>query len=218
MFILIQITLIQITLIKITLMFLNNKTKPYVDLYSRILLILAAILFVLNYMQITNMGYSNKYNINALLSKILVFLFIMSILYNLLRRDYYLPFLGYSVFPIKSTEPNYKNNFIKTKFKINGLPPNAKVIYWAAAPSDSTSAYSDPFVAYGSYENSGIVVSNDQGTAIAQLECPSEYYVPSKFIKKGRLLKKHFHYRYELPEYKGMFSKVFTQDLSDECK
>lgn len=202
---------------------INNKSKPYIDLYSRFYIILAAILFVLNYLQVTNLVYSKQNDLGNIVLKLFVFIFIISILYNMFQMDYYLPFLGYTVLPInqKSTNSNTTSTLIKTKatkVKISGLPPNVKVVYWAASSSDLDGTYTDPFTAYGSYENAGIIESDDQGNAIAELECPSQYYVPSKIKLYKRLLPRHIHYRHELKEYKGMFSKVFTQDLNENCE
>ena len=45
------------------------------------------------------------------------------------------------------------------------------------------------------------------------LSCPTEYYV-----RNNKKIKKHIHYRYELPEYKALFSEVKTQFIEQECQ
>ena len=121
-------------------------------------------------------------------------------LYFLFNRNYYLPFLGPTVIPIPEGPP--PKNLIN--MTLHNLPKNTRIIYWAANPSDKISE--DPFNAYNSYENSGVGKTDSDGTIVMRLACPGKY----KVGKFKRLLKRHVHFRYEHPVYKGMFSKVFT--------
>lgn len=137
-------------------------------------------------------------------SKILGGLVAIATLVLASQRDFYLPFLGQGVFPIVASRPPPNAQ----TFTITGVPPNVSVIYWAAKRNQSP--FPDFKQAYGNFENSGLTMSDSNGTAIAALQCPAPYSVGKIFDKQ---LPKHLHYRYELPNSKGMFSRVFTQDL-----
>ena len=129
----------------------------------------------------------------------------LSGLYVGFNRDYYLPFLGECAIPIKDISPFPKSE--KTQiYKLTGLPPNAKVIYWGAQPSETP--VSNPFDAYGTYANSGSDITNGNGELEINLETPAEYSVRKYGMEKR--LRKHLHYRYELPQYKGMYSRIST--------
>jgi hypothetical protein len=86
----------------------------------------------------------------------------------------YLPFLGRTVMP-------------KTKV-ITNLPPNVKVIYWAAHPANKVI-------------DIGVTKTDENGKAILQFLMPSAY--------KGTLT----HYRYWTSS--GMASRVFTEKYSN---
>lgn len=134
----------------------------------------------------------------------------LSSLYFILNRDYYLPFLGHTVVPIVSNK-NFEN--VKN-IKLSNLPPNVVVLAWGS--KESSQIYEDPFKAYGDYENTVISRSDANGNAVVQLPCPSSYYVNKFGILKHKL-KRHIHYRYEIPKYKGLFSRVYTKYLDENC-
>ena len=137
---------------------------------------------------------------------IIIIIIGLSGLYVGFNRDYYLPFLGECAIPLKDINPYPKSDKTQT-YKLSGLPNNTKVIYWAAEPSESINT--DPFKAYGNYKNSGSDITNDDGELDINLEIPGEYSV-SKFGFPKRI-KRHLHYRYELPQYRGMYSRVITK-------
>lgn len=172
----------------------------YINLLARFLLIVGGI----NYLF---MSINNRYTI---ITKSFFILIGLSALYFIFDRDYYLPFLGECAIPISTQKPieNLK------KIKLSGLPPNNKIIYWGSKPSSQI--IQDPFDAYKDYSNSNIGTTDNNGEIVIELECPSEYLVPKFGFKKK--LKRHIHYRFELPKYKGLFSKVYTKYLDFECQ
>jgi len=131
-------------------------------------------------------------------------------LYFAFNRDYYLPFLGKCVIPVGEGKPQGELKSVR----LSGLPANTNVIFWAAKSGNSV--VPNPMDAYGDYSNSGIVKSDGSGQAVIQIACPTAYSVSKfGFIKKD--LSKHVHFRYELPEYRGIFSRVMTKYLDNEC-
>lgn len=121
------------------------------------------------------------------------------------NRDFYLPFLGQTVVPLVNETHHVALGASKTKVQLKGLPPNSRVIFWAAMPGQHT--ITDPFAAYGNYENSGLAVSDANGNAVLQLNCPMQYKVHNKTLRK------HLHYRVEDQKMKGMFSRVYTKKI-----
>lgn len=171
----------------------------YTNLFARFLLIIGGI----NYLFLS---FTDK---SPIMIKIVFMLIGLSALYFLFDRDYYLPFLGECAIPIGIQKPieNLK------QIKLSGLPVNTNIIYWGAKPSSQI--IENPLEAYKDYSNSNIGKTDDNGDIIIELECPSEYTVPKFGFK--RKLKRHIHYRFELPKYKGLFSKVYTKYLDFEC-
>ncbi len=117
-------------------------------------------------------------------------------------RTLWLPFLGESVMPsalIPVTANSTSANAVKVQVKVS---PNTKVAYWAAKPGDNPDT---PVMdAYGKYDNSGVVMSDENGDATIVVEKGTEYTVPS-----GKQLKSHVHYR-ELSGDYGMIGPVKT--------
>jgi hypothetical protein len=125
------------------------------------------------------------------------------------HRDYYLPFLDKCVMPITSrlsTQPIQSGKNTKT-VSLSGLPANTRVIFWGAQTNENI--IDDPQKAYGDFVNSGTVQTDQSGSVTFNMSYPSEYKVPTY----GKL-KRHLHYRYELPEYRGMWSRVYTQYIN----
>lgn len=114
----------------------------------------------------------------------------LSAIMLIIDRNTFLPFLGPAAFPQPLAEevvPESKGEMKSVNIK--DLPPNVKVIYWAANPSDKI--IDNPITAYGKYENQGITKTNDKGEAVLKVNIPTGYIVPT-----GRELKPHVHYRY----------------------
>lgn len=180
----------------------------YFEIFSKLLILL----IVINY------GYAKMYNDdimdyiikNKTISNVFNIAIIGLALYYLFNRDFFLPFLGPAVIPVTKIE-NKSDNMINVN--LNNLPPNTNIIYWASQKSEGT--FNDPIVAYKDYSNSGVATSDNMGNANIKIVCPSPYYV-NKFGIKKKLLNRHMHYRYELPDYKGIYSSVYTKNI-DSC-
>ena len=172
----------------------------YYELYANKLLILGA----LNYLLIpfTNINLIDKLgNITHKYVTLVIYILIgFAGLYQLTRRDFYLPFLGQTVYPCgnlieKVPQDATITKNIKTK-------PNINIIYWAAEPN--TNVINDPWTAYDKYANTGVVKSDDEGNAILQVRKPASYKVP----RKSKELKPHIHYRECINN--GMLSPIKT--------
>jgi hypothetical protein len=134
---------------------------------------------------------------------LLVNLFVIFAVFNhFVNRDFYLPFLGPAVIPIQDKKLTGKIIDVT----INNLPPNTRIVFWGANESDGV--FQDPLSAYSGYSNSGVSISDQNGNATIQINCPSEYYVNKFGIRKK--LDKHIHYRTESPKFPGLFSSVKT--------
>jgi uncharacterized membrane protein YuzA (DUF378 family) len=120
--------------------------------------------------------------------KFIYILVAISAIYLAIRRDTWLPFLGYSVLPdqLVSLKENKDAN-INVQVKVR---PNSKVAYWASKPENKEDTIPEVLTAYGSFENSGVVMSDANGIAILPIKESTKYKVPS-----GRVLERHVHYR-----------------------
>jgi len=176
----------------------------YIQMLAKLFIIIGSI----NYLSSVLLNTSFNNYLPKTIVPILIMIIGLSGLYVGFNRDYYLPFLGECAIPIKDINPLQKSDKTQT-YKLTGLPNNTKVIYWAAEPSDVS--IPDPFKAYGNYKNSGSDITNDSGELEINLETPGEYSV-SKFGFPKRI-KRHLHFRYELPKYRGMYSRVKTMYL-----
>jgi uncharacterized membrane protein YuzA (DUF378 family) len=120
------------------------------------------------------------------------------------RRDVYLPFLGQTVLPAAALAlktPQSANESVEITTR-----PGVKVVYWASDPD----IYADPKKvqewnkAYGDFENSGVVVADDQGKAILRIRGPPQAYTVPVHGK----INSHIHFRIEEPG--GFFGRVQT--------
>lgn len=133
---------------------------------------------------------------------IVVYCFVgISALFYFFARDYYLPFLGRSVYPCGSLVQKVPDNAdVNVSVKVN---PGVNVIYWAAEEGDKVMA--DPWVAYSQYSNAGVVRSDQNGDAVLRIRRPAAYKIPSI---TGRTLNPHVHFR--TCDTDGMLSRVQT--------
>ena len=144
--------------------------------------------FGYNLVTLLNNFLNQSLNMNLPIDKVIYIIVALSAIYLGMRRDSWLPFLGYSVLPetlIPVKEINDATITVQVKVK-----PNSKVAYWAAKPTDETELIPDVIKAYGSYENAGVVMSDANGIAKLPIKESTEYKIPS-----GRVLKRHVHYR-----------------------
>ena len=120
------------------------------------------------------------------------------------RRDVYLPFLGQTVFPagaLVPKTPQSANESVEITTR-----PGAKVVYWAADANVNADPKKLPdwSTAYGEFENSGVVLADDQGKATLRIRGPPQpYTVPMKGA-----LNPHIHFRVEMEG--GFFGRIQT--------
>jgi hypothetical protein len=175
----------------------------YLFIFAKLLLALAALSYSLTYLlKVDPISYITT-NKNILFA--LNILIIYSVTLHIFNRDYYLPFLGPAVIPIKEGDTIGK----LIDVTLQGLKPNAKVLYWGSSESDKT--FDNPLEAYKGYGNSGLAKTNNKGKVTLKVNCPSDYYV-SKF-GMNKKLSRHIHYRVE-SEFPGLFSSVKTKYIN----
>ena len=121
----------------------------------------------------------------------------------LIQRDIYLPFLGQTVMPagaLVAKTPQNANEQVTVRTR-----PGATVVFWASEPNPTQDKkLPTPKVAYGEYENSGVVVADSSGHAILRFRGPPQpYTVPVH----GRL-EPHVHFR--ISEDNAFFGRVQT--------
>ena len=172
----------------------------YYELYANKLLIFGALNYLLIPISKINIIQELGSKIHQYVPYIIYILIGIAGLYQLTRRDFYLPFLGQSVYPCgnlieKVPQDATITKTIKTK-------PNINIIYWAAEPN--TSVVNDPWSAYNKYANTGVAKSDNEGNAILQVRKPASYKVPYK----NKQLKPHIHYRECINN--GMLSPIKT--------
>jgi uncharacterized membrane protein YuzA (DUF378 family) len=104
-------------------------------------------------------------------------------------RDTYLPFLGPMVAPCSVLQDHFPSGATRSVKVI--LPPNTKVLYWAAEPdTEKLEKLQSWKQAYLNYDNAGVTSSNADGVAVLRIREPQSYKVPFK----GKL-NPHVHYR-----------------------
>jgi hypothetical protein len=151
-------------------------------------------------------------DINSMLRVIMILIGVVALLV-MPCSDLYLPFLSASAIPaniLADTEPRGT-----VVLELTNMPPNVKVMYWAAKGLVGAEVSDNPKDAYNGSINGGVTTTSDEGTALLTLDCPVAYHVSRFGIDK--VLPKHVHFRYELPEKKGLFSRVQTEKLDDLC-
>jgi uncharacterized membrane protein YuzA (DUF378 family) len=143
-------------------------------------------------------GCRNSYNI----SKVIYIMVGIAAVLLAIRRDTYLPFLGEAVMPNPKSDFTPEGELISKN--IYNLPPNTKVVYWAAQSANKI--INNPYDAYGDYSNHGVTTSDNNGNAILKVRAPAQYRVGMK----GKL-PKHIHYRYWTQN--GMASRLYTTNI-----
>jgi hypothetical protein len=178
----------------------NKMIFMYLRLAAKIVIMLSALLFAC---QLGGYNPSKYLTKNKFISFIVVLIVVASIIYNLFNRNFYLPFLGWSVYPCGSLAekvPNKADTTVTVQVK-----PNVNVIYWASEPSaNEDDPIDNPWDAYANYDNSGVVKADSTGKAVLQVRNPSSYNVGLM----NKTLKKHVHYRE--CRHPGMLSDIRT--------
>jgi hypothetical protein len=121
-----------------------------------------------------------------------------------MRRDTYLPFLGYAALPPTLIKDRHApaNANVEAVLEVPDAADGTKVLYWGARPSKDRNAVApNPWKAYDDWSNAG-VAEVKSGVATIIFECPGEYQV------RTRALKRHVHYR--VVSDKGMIGPVKT--------
>ena len=140
------------------------------------------------------------------------YLYIMisvAVIYFLFKRNYYLPFLGRTVYPCKRKEiekiPYIEGYERQPEKTILTNYPDKNIIYWAAMPGKKKKK--TPEDAYKDFENSGIARSNQKGKVTFTYYKPVGYSVNRFGFEKE--LKPHIHYRACLGN--GLLSQIETK-------
>lgn len=173
-----------------------------IDKTAYSILLLSAILFPIH--TLFREGINSKFN-GDIVFKIISLTGVIAVIHFVSNRDYYLPFLGDTVFPTgllgNNVTPNNADLTVILKLK-----PNTKIVYWAAEPCKDYECRTPVMAweAYKSYINSGVATSNSEGIATVRVRSPQHYKVPYK----QKVLSPHIHYRKVLTN--GMLSKIYT--------
>ena len=178
----------------------NQMLFMYLRYAAKIIIMVSALLFTC---QLGGYNPSKFLTQNKIISFIVILIIVASIIYNLFDRNFYLPFLGWSVYPCGSLAekvPNKADTTVTIQVK-----PNVNVIYWASEPSSvENQPIDNPWDAYANYDNSGVVKADDTGKAVLHVRNPSSYQVGLM----NKTLKRHVHYRE--CRHPGMLSDIKT--------
>jgi uncharacterized membrane protein YuzA (DUF378 family) len=162
-----------------------------------------AVAFGYNLVETVNRILSGVFRRKLPIDKVIYFIVGVCAIVLAFDRTLWLPFLGESVLPsvlIPLTPAKTTDNTVKVN-----VTPKTKVAYWSAKPvNESPESSTPPTVkdAYGKFENSGVVMSDENGVATLVFEKGTSYVVPS-----GRKIDSHVHYRELSGEY-GMIGPV----------
>lgn len=176
----------------------------YTKFCGHIVLIIATSLFLF---QINGYNVGAWFARHSWISGIISLTVAAAIIMFIGSRNFYLPFLGSTVYPCGSLAEKVPANAdasVTVRVK-----PGANVVYWASEPSAPTAQpISNPWDAYAMYDNSGVVRADAQGNATLRFRSPSSYKVG---IVMNRTLSHHVHYR--VCNYAGMMSEVKTVNI-----
>ena len=185
-----------------------------IEMYARGILILSSLFYALKVFvnESTMVYYTGDQSL-----KLLYAIFAFTGVFFVTNRDFYLPFLGPTAFPLGLLSPHIMPNDAHTRVNATKLPPNTKVIYWASEPCENTNTCNtkitniDPFTAYNGFSNAGIAMSDQHGNATFIVRDPQQYHVNKSFMSKT--LQPHIHYRYVQND--KLLSKIFTIYIND---
>lgn len=131
---------------------------------------------------------------------------ILCVIYLMVKRSTYLPFLSETAFPVSVLQPDdlstpdlEERRPLKVKIMVDA-EDDSKVVYWAAKTSDNI--LPTPQLAYKDTDNVGVALVKDK-TATLFLSCPGEYMV------RGSRMERHVHYRVQLGK-AGLLGPVMT--------
>lgn len=154
-----------------------------------------------NFIDILSNGINKIFHSNIPINNIIYLIVAVAGILLASERNTWLPFLGLTVFPdslVPLVQPTKSDRSISIK-----TLPNVKIAYWSALNKGEKT---DVYLAYGNYENSGVVVSDANGNATLPIMTGTGYTLPS-----GVVLPRHVHYRIvNSQEYNGMMGRIET--------
>lgn len=128
----------------------------------------------------------------------------LAALLHVVSRDYYLNFLGETVFPCGSMVNRIPDG-ADTEVEVV-VEPGANVVFWAAESGDKD--LNNPWIAYQQYANAGVTKANEYGIAVLKVRHPATYKVG---VLK-HTLPAHIHYR--ICKQPGMLGRVETVKIA----
>ena len=188
--------------------FIHPSTESLAWIYTKfcghIILILATVLFLV---QINGYSVSSWFARYPWISFICSLTIAGAVIMFVGSRNFYLPFLGCTVFPCGSLAEKIPANS-DTSVSVQ-VVPGANVVYWASEPTlQAQQPISNPWDAYALYDNSGVVRADADGNAILRFRSPSSYKVGYLY---NRELPRHVHYR--VCSNAGLMSPVMTVNI-----
>jgi uncharacterized protein len=120
--------------------------------------------------------------------------------YLAIGRDNWLPFLSKTAFPCAPLSEKMPSD-AQAAYSVQTGVPHANVVYWAAESASEVA--NDPWMAYGTYSNSGVARTDENGVAVLRVRRPGRYRAPGTGVQDG-----HVHYR--VCRHPGMLSEVQT--------
>jgi hypothetical protein len=168
------------------------------EIYGRIALMTCAVVW---------WGMLTWYMVQSRVPSVLLFAHLclgLVVFYFVVKRDFYLYFLGEVAFPCESLTEKTPENAEFT-VHVQGLPPNVNVVYWAAEPDTTVDVAQDPWMAYKKFANAGVTRSNPDGSADLSVRNPVAYKAG------GRVLPRHVHFRFCTDS--GFMSRVETVEV-----
>ena len=181
----------------------SDKIAMYLRLTSKCVIMGAALLFASQLGGYHPVNFLKQYK---KINFIIILCVVASIIYHVFDRNFYLPFLGWSVYPCGSLAEKIPLN-ADTTVTVQ-VKPNVNVIYWGSEPtSNKDKPIDNPWDAYANYDNSGVVRADSSGKAVLHFRNPSTY----KVGLLNKTLKKHIHYRE--CRHPGMLSSVKTVNI-----
>lgn len=186
---------------------MNYKQSIYLHIFTIIFVLIGSAETVL-----TNLLNFSVLNIvgNNSVKTLLVIIIGLSVLYHMLNKYTYLPFLNYNVLPYSLFKLEKKENanedvLVSVDIDIPTDNTYTHLIYWASNRKSEEILPWD--LAYGEFTNSGIELVNNKKKLLIKIECPSSYKVPS--LIRQKVIPQHVHYRFLSKD--GMMSPIYTK-------
>lgn len=174
--------------------------KKRIEIFTLLLIVIGALNWgLIGLFDFNVVAFIAKYTL-PWVEKLIYVLVGISSLVHIISRNYYLSFLGDSVFPCTSMiEKTPENADVQVKIQTS---PNSNIIYWAAETNKEVSK--NPWIAYAEYSNAGVTRSDVNGAATLKFRMPGSYKVAHGL----KTLAPHVHYR--VCKFPGMLSEIQT--------